>query len=346
MSIHPEHYKDAYPGLDKNPGLIEIEPLSPNDRPWIEDLAGAEIGDEWYEKANTLIAIGSVDLRHTGGEELQTLSLAARKYFYGTLLGWDDPKHDLHSAYSKLQLNAKNAAGILIDSFIENQRIIYAAGIKNSVVTKKAPNILHCSAKGTQEKIDVLTGFGLDVPKVAKNAPTTLQLSPKKLDENITAINGHDFDGIKVMNTMSTVIAADKDDLARRVENIEAVIKILGWSHSARELIDKLPVVLALGDEKLMAHTRLFQAHGDKEYTLSEVANFLTATLSAHLLAVYESPAYTPSAVRKITSKNKAPECKAKLKDLLVNSPEEAELRIGRKVIRAFLRAEPKLLEQ
>lgn len=304
---------------------------------WLTQLAGHEVDEEWLERANSFIAVGSVNLQHDTEPLIRSQVIAARKGFYEGCLGWGDKAHPLNKAYTTHA--SKSEVIVPVNTMVQTQRVLIQLGLDNARLVRKNPNLLHLSAESVAASINGLTALGLDAQRVIYKGPKILSHNNDTIAKKKQDLEQMGLDATHIINNYPQVIHLKSSKIARRKEQIEYVAGLLGWEGgTTKELIETFPGILVFSNEKLMAHARIFAEHGDPGFNVGQVKNLVINALEAHIISLVQDDRYYAGGVQTLVKNlpGGAAGRKRVVAELLEDQAGLEEI-IGRKVVRSYL---------
>lgn len=146
------------------------------------------------------------------------------------------------------------------------------------------------------------------------------------------------IDTSKVVNASPATLGLAPESVQKKVHRITHVGKLLGYQGDTITLIETMPSILGLGNNKLLAHARLFAEHGSVELTEKQVRKFIIEALEAHIISLAQDKPYEPKYIDTVRKKYKGTERKAMVAEMLQNQPDMLEVKVGKKALRAYRR--------
>jgi hypothetical protein len=351
-------------GYDKE---AQAELLMANDTGWLLAISNEPMTEEHIALANSIVAIGSRDLRlHRGEEERQEI-LDARDYFYGPFLGWANETDSAHRVYISLR---EGRGGLPpISTFIGSQRVLYDNGLDNRKIIEDCEETVRLTGRAAQSSIDNITNLGL--PKEIINAePTILTRDEKTIAENFYAIAGRGLDAVRMVTQRPRLATMCSPTIARKIANLDrhglngfGIVEkessiltlaehkvdkrmyrlgvyslLLGWKGSITELIELSPRILGMSDAKFRVHMHLFNQHGSSDLSEKEIKRFMISDLESHIITLAQGKEYTPANVSQTAKKLKDTERQAKIETILeiADTNQELQAKISKYVIAAY----------
>ena len=355
--------------------LTDKESLAATDIDWLSELAEvtpAVIDDDWLEEANTLIEVGSMNLKQAMREGRFSEVMAARRTFFEDKLGWARQDHPLHSAYERFRL--KYVSLLPLGRIVSPQRLFRDLGINSVQLVDDQPNVLvytidYLSPKaalrargldlkkvskgygamwGTamdtiHERIDRLDSLGVDAARAINACPRILSSPRDVIAQRLdTLVDEFGDKAFNIIDAYPSVLANKSETITRRVQTLRRLVNVMKGSNisglEVSDLIEAQPAFLGVGDAKLFTHARLFAEHGREDMTACQIGNLLIPPLEKHLLAIYHgvNGNYGRTVVQKTAKELGATERKAQVLELL-DEPDFVAA-VGAKVILDYRR--------
>lgn len=287
------------------------------DKNWLSALADRQITKVDIAEMNDLISLDSDDMLSEADFGKRCDSLRAREIFFGQMLGWDDDKHPLASAYERLKAKASydnstatNTYLMPLSTVVNTERFMSNAGIDVSNAVRKFPNVLCFMADTIEDKINTLNELGLDAVKIINARPNTMSLATQSVRSKI--------------HLMDSLLGA------------------LGSEYTGKDIVEIFPSSLELSKSKLLATTRFVAEHGDKsklEDSPKTIRKMLISPLDSHLAAIASEEEYSAKKVGAMNKKRNNGERREHSLGLL--SDEKMRQHIGEKSIKAYLKNVP-----
>lgn len=194
---------------------------------WLNGLAGRELSSEEIVLANSLVKSDSPNLHAEVSPETAEHSRRIRWQFYGKLLGWENPDHQLHDSYSTFQ--ERHPSAIPLVTMIEAQRVLDEYELDIPRIIAHMPSVLSYAGSSVREKIDNLTQLGIDASQLINAYPSAIGYAPASV--------------------------------CAKVRLMRSILRYSRSSLAPADIIEYMPATLGYSREKLRTLTRLIARH-------------------------------------------------------------------------------------
>lgn len=264
---------------------------------WMSALANRPMGPKALQAANQIATAGSFNIRSMGRAHEAEI-FAARKQFFEQELGWGDANHPLHSTYIKFAQSfpfLKPPA-----TMIAAMRALNHYGINTIKVVKRSPDLLAINGTETQERIEYLTGIGVQVKTINRNPgmltyPVSfvqqfvgrmankgfdpvyiinnslyaLGSKEELIDARIEAMRDMGLDPIKVISSNANSLNVRTELIHSKLLTTRAILRYMGSQISAEDFINQRPLALCRSPDKIRAAVRMLHDSVDPDYIAS-----------------------------------------------------------------------------
>ncbi|HWB39052.1 MAG TPA: hypothetical protein VG604_02305 [Candidatus Saccharimonadales bacterium] len=349
---------------------IEAKYLTRSDIRWIDPLVyDRVVNADWFEEANGLAVIGSLDLR---GLSLRDPRIAeakeARFALWEGSFGWGDPEAPAAKAYNAFRSQTPNLrpTGLMIATLRQESRFVpdilgmlqadpqtlgdnpervrdngnwlIRHRAKPARVFLAAPVTKRMQTETLATRWNNLDEQLPDVLTAVNNDPRVLDLTTEVVDrfiEDRVAKHGPEARAKVVENPKPMIKSKSeqKAKVAKRKATIERVVDILGLPNVEVDEVMKSPVK-RLGTKKLFTSLKLFAKFGDRQATSNQFIRMITDSLESQILVVADDQPYTSHFVSRQSEEASHDERRERVARLLENPNFVAKL--GRPIVKSY----------
>lgn len=355
------------------------EPLDDKDFVWLEPFRGRNIAPEELETTNTLINVGSLDLRKINDPVIREEVIDARRTFFGKWLGWEDETHPMNGAY-RVFLNHHKRLGPP-GTFVDTQRVLHKAGVDGFHATRLNPVILWKGSNNVKSWTTAMAEQGYTVGKLVKEQPNLLNQPHSKLiwrtsrllkaGVGISSIEGHALAKPNYFKLCVKHFRENGDKSAyraeQRVRHLAWVVLAFGYrldevektaddtdlqarkttkaQEIARELFDHQPKLRTASDTRLMVQARLLSKFGAPGITPEEINRLTGVPVETQIIALMTDREYTAYNLE-LLNKAIKDDRRQIVKQMIDSQRPAMEAKLGTKTVLAYERYASRPLAQ
>ncbi|CAN5195089.1 hypothetical protein BH09PAT3_BH09PAT3_2990 [soil metagenome] len=214
-------------------------------------------------------------------------------------------------------------------------------GLDVHKVVSAMPPILCLKPESFAAKIATLRSAGLDPIRVINTVPALIGLAPEAITRKVTLLSEHGIEPATV-NAMPGLLCLAETTIINRLRVITLGLTALGSKHTAAELIELYPAVLACATNKLLATARFVAEHGDPNETPDDLRNMRRLLMEPVSLLLISAASDLPFGANSADKfRRDVPKTQRREISLALIEDPVSRSRIGEKCVQAYLRYEP-----
>lgn len=186
------------------------------DRQWLSKLAGYDLEDEDIERANRLMAIGSINMNHAS-DALKLKIAETRREFFDNILLWGYKNHPLHKTYEHIRQSKPSLAPLSTMITIYRTLNVYDVDIPY-LLTKTRSLLLGTSPETLDDRIATIVELGLEPKQLFKGEYRTLHVSSGQMREVVAVFQATDgLNASKILGAVPRLLTIKPMELASRI---------------------------------------------------------------------------------------------------------------------------------
>lgn len=315
--------------------------LTSADNHWIGQIRGEPASADWLVAASLLIEAGDQNMRgRTNCPELERV-VAARRFFYGQMLGMSDPGNQFNGSYDQMFGAGTNHAGPRTGSFLAVNRCLSSEGVPASVYMRSPINFT-CRPENIRGAVGLLREAGATICRVVKRYDTSLRMAHATLRDRLGTITDVVEEPGKALDADARVLSVESDHIKISAARIGEMAADIGVNGDSGMFMSLAPILLYSSHEKNEA-ILLLMAHANAAgRSLPEAVRLGNYAVLRHVLCVADGYEYTATNVHATFARYDRRSAPSRLREVLTERTSRTRLRsvIGSEAMEAVERFE------
>lgn len=172
------------------------------------------------------------------------------------------------------------------DSVLNKLEALIANNVNAIKMVNECPSLLGYAPQTIVFKMETFAKLGITAEAI-ENYPTMLTYAADSMREKLATIEQFGISPTAIVNGCPNVLGLSPELVSMKIRFLQRTCCVLGWQHSAGELIERAPIILTYSLPKLQILRRLAAERlsiSSRNASLSEVAEALRVPLEKYLL--------------------------------------------------------------